>query len=179
MKIFVASVIALSVGLCVGSIFYYHAPFYTSARKAVAIVTPTKDNTAQGVVTFTQESRGVRIVADIKNLTPGEHGFHIHEWGNCNCDDAVCAGDHFNPSRSRHGAREAHERHVGDLGNIKADELGNAHVDVIDTIISLNGPHSIIGRSVIVHEKADDEKSQPSGNAGKRVGCGVVGIARS
>lgn len=178
MKTVVVAIISLSLGLGIGSIFYYHAPFYTPAKKAVALVAPTKGNSVDGVVTFTQESRGIRIVADIHNLTPGEHGFHIHEWGACNCDDAVCAGDHFNPTHTRHGARESKERHIGDLGNIKADELGNAHIDIIDGVISLNGPHSIIGRSVIIHEKADDLKSQPSGNAGKRVACGVIGIAR-
>ncbi|MFI5332700.1 MAG: superoxide dismutase family protein [Candidatus Babeliales bacterium] len=179
MKAVVVAIISLTVGLSVGSIFYYHAPFYTPAKKAVALINPTKGNSVDGVVTFTKESRGIRIVADIHNLTPGEHGFHIHEWGACNCDDAVCAGDHFNPTHTRHGARENKERHVGDLGNIKADELGNARLDVIDTVITLNGPQSIIGRSVIIHEKADDGKTQPTGNAGKRVACGVVGIARS
>lgn len=178
MRSIVAAIIGLTVGLSIGSIFYYHAPFYTPTKKAVALITPTKGNLCNGVVTFTHESRGIRIVVDIHDLTPGEHGFHIHEWGNCNCDDAVCAGDHFNPNHSRHGARESKERHVGDLGNIKADEAGNARLDIIDTQITLNGPHSIVGRSVIIHEKADDGTSQPSGNAGKRVGCGVIGMAR-
>jgi Cu-Zn family superoxide dismutase len=178
MKSFVAAIIGLSIGLSVGSIFYYHAPFYIPAKKAIALVTPTKTNLCHGVVTFTQEKRGIRIVADLHDLTPGEHGFHIHEWGNCNCDDAVCAGDHFNPTHARHGARDSKDRHLGDLGNIKADELGNARLDIIDPIIQLNGPASIIGRSVIVHEKADDGKTQPTGNAGKRVACGVIGIAR-
>ena len=176
MKNIVVAIISVSIGLSVGSIFYYHAPFYTPVKRAVALIAPTKGNTVDGVVTFTQESRGIRIVAKIHNLTPGNHGFHIHEWGACNCDDALCAGDHFNPTHARHGARESKDRHVGDLGNITADELGNAKLDVIDTVIALNGPHSIIGRSVIIHEKADDGTSQPSGNAGKRIAYGVIGI---
>lgn len=169
--------ILVGSGLMVGSTYYYYSPFYPAITKAIAVVTPTKNNTAHGVVYFVQEKGGMHITAQLSGLTPGEHGFHIHEFGNCACDDAVCAGGHFDPTHMPHGAPDSNERHVGDLGNIIADEQGNATYDYVDEQITLNGPHSVIGRAVIVHADRDDLKSQPSGNAGARVGCGVIGIS--
>jgi Cu-Zn family superoxide dismutase len=167
----------VGASLALGSKYYYYSPFHPALTKAIAVVTPTKGNTASGVVYFTQEKQGIHITAHLSGLTPGEHGFHIHEFGNCACDDAVCAGAHFDPTRQPHGGPTSEKRHVGDLGNIVADEQGNAQYDYTDTQIALNGPHSILGRAVIVHAQPDDLVSQPSGNAGARVGCGVVGIA--
>jgi Cu-Zn family superoxide dismutase len=174
----VAIIIIVLGALAAGSQYYYYSPLYPSVTKAVAVVTPTKGNTANGVVTFTQEKEGVRIHAKISGLTPGEHGFHIHEFGNCACDDAVCTGDHFNPTHKKHGAPGDKERHVGDMGNITADAQGNAVYEYVDHQITLYGPHSVIGRAVIVHANPDDLTSQPSGNAGARIGAGVIGIAK-
>lgn len=171
--------IALAGASLIGAIYYYHSPFYVATISALAVVTPTKGNQATGVVHFTQQKDGVLISATISGLTPGNHGFHIHEFGNCACDDAVCAGGHFDPTHQPHGGPESEHRHVGDLGNIMADEQGVGHYSYVDKQITLNGPHSIVGRAVIVHADADDLKSQPSGNAGARVGCGVVGIAKT
>ena len=116
----------------------------------------------------------MRVVADIEGLTPGDHGFHVHEFGDCSAPDGTSAGAHFNPTKKPHGAPDNAERHVGDLGNITADESGKAHYDRIDTVIELNGENTIVGRSVIVHAKADDFVSQPAGNAGSRIACGVI-----
>jgi Cu-Zn family superoxide dismutase len=178
MKHLVFSLIIVTMALFTGSNYYYYSPFYHSIKKATAIIHPTKGNKATGVVYFSQEPDGLHIKAQISGLTPGKHGFHIHEFGDCACDDAVCAGDHFNPTKQPHGGPQSHKRHVGDFGNLEADENGIAHYEAIDQLAKLNGPHSIIGRGVIVHIQEDDLISQPTGNAGVRVGCGVVGIAK-
>jgi len=149
----------------------------SAVTKAVAVVHPLGDNTVKGVVTFTQQAGGVEIVAEITGLEPGEHGFHIHEFGDCTMADGTCAGGHFNPTGAPHGGPDDEERHAGDFGNLKADSSGKATYKRVDKMIQLNGPHSIIGRAVIVHAGRDDLKSQPSGDAGARIGCGVIGIA--
>ncbi|HEY8551165.1 MAG TPA: superoxide dismutase family protein [Vicinamibacterales bacterium] len=144
------------------------------AKSAVAKLSPTANNTARGEVTFTQEGEGVRVSGSFSGLTFGEHGFHVHEKGDCSAPDASSAGGHFNPTSQQHGAREADQRHVGDLGNLKVDPYGLARVDFVDKHLSLSGPNSIVGKAVIVHEKADDFKTQPTGDAGGRLACGVI-----
>jgi Cu-Zn family superoxide dismutase len=146
--------------------------------KAVAELHGTKGNNVKGTVSFTKEENGITIVADIEGLTPGKHGFHIHEYGDCTADDGTSAGGHFNPENVKHGAPTDSVRHVGDLGNITADKDGNAHLEWTDPLLSFTGSHSIIGRAVVVHGGEDDLTSQPSGNAGPRVACGVIGIAK-
>ena len=148
------------------------------AAKATVKLASTANQTARGEVTFTQEAGGVRVTGSFSGLVYGEHGFHVHEKGDCSAPDAASAGGHYNPATKPHAAREAAERHVGDLGNLKADPYGLARVDFVDTGISLAGPNSIIGKAVIVHEKADDFKTQPTGNAGARVACGVNEAAK-
>ena len=145
---------------------------------AVCMIHPLGDSGVHGTVTFTQQQDGVHIHAELTGLTPGEHGFHVHQFGDCTMTDGTCAGGHFNPTGAPHGGPDspAGKRHVGDLGNIVADASGKAVYDRVDKMIALNGPHSIIGRSIIVHAGRDDLKSQPSGDAGARVGCGVIGI---
>jgi superoxide dismutase, Cu-Zn family len=176
--ILITALIIAPAALFVGSHYYYYSPLYSSVTHATAVIYPTKGNKASGVVTFVQEKDGIRVIAQISGLTPGDHGFHVHEFGNCACDDAVCAGEHFNPTNQPHAGPDDVHRHIGDLGNIKADDQGNGTYDYVDHQITLNGPHSIIGRALIIHEKEDDLKSQPSGNAGARIGCGVIGIAK-
>ncbi len=145
---------------------------------AISILTPTDGNTVTGVVAFAKVEGGMRVMATVKNLAPGLHGFHIHEYGDCSAVDAVSAGGHFNPLNKPHGAPNSAERHVGDLGNIEANQSGLATVDFVDPLLSLEGPQAIIGRSVIVHAKADDLKTQSTGAAGARLACGVIGYAR-
>ena len=149
-----------------------------SVTKAVAVLSPTKGNSVSGLVTFEMAKAGVKIVADVTGLTPGQHGFHIHEFGDCSAPDATSAGGHFNPHRMQHGAPDAAVRHAGDFGNLEADASGKAHYERVDMMISLDGADSIVGHGVIVHEKADDLKTQPTGNAGARVACGVIGVAK-
>lgn len=132
-----------------------------------------KDNRVAGTVTFTKVAGGVRIVADVTGLTPGEHGFHVHEHGSCE-GDGTSAGGHYNPTNSKHGGPDSPERHVGDFGNLVADNDGKAHYDRIDTLISLEGEHSIIGKSLVIHADRDDFVTQPTGNSGARIGCGLI-----
>jgi superoxide dismutase, Cu-Zn family len=147
-------------------------------EKAICSLYPTQGNNVTGTITFNKTNDGVRVVADLQGLTPGKHGFHIHEFGDCNAPDGMSAGGHFNPEKKPHGAPGEMNSHEGDLGNVTADASGKAHYEYTDKMLMLEGPHSIVGRSVIVHKMEDDLKSQPVGNAGARVACGVIGIAK-
>ena len=147
--------------------------------KAVAVLRPTEGNKVSGTVTFTEVADGVQVDAEITGLAPGKHGFHIHEFGDCSAADASSAGAHFNPTNQPHAAPDAEVRHVGDMGNVDADASGAAKLEYLDHHMSLaNDERSIIGRSVVVHAKADDLKSQPAGDSGARVACGVIGRAK-
>lgn len=145
-----------------------------SFHKAKVILAPTKNNNVRGQVTFTVVADGVRIVADVSGLKPGKHGFHVHEKGNCSAHDASSAGGHFNPTDTKHGGPDSKERHIGDLGNLEADDNGIAHYDRVDKLVKLSGPHSVVGKSIVVHADPDDFVSQPAGNAGNRIACGVI-----
>lgn len=145
---------------------------------AVAVIHGFKaDSNIRGVVHFAAKDDVVEITGEITGLTPGGHGFHVHQFGDCSSADPKCHGGHFNPEMKKHGGPDAEERHVGDLGNIMADESGKATIKMKDKLIALSGRHNIIGRSIIIHAKEDDLKSDPSGNAGDRIAGGVVGIA--
>lgn len=146
--------------------------------RAVAVLHPTQGNQSAGVVTFTKTMDSIKIVGDLFGLTPGEHGFHIHEWGDCSAPDGKSAAGHYNPFDKPHGGPADKNRHVGDLGNIEAGADGRSHFEMTDRVISLTGPNSIIGHAVIIHAGRDDLKSQPTGNAGSRLACGVIGKAR-
>jgi Cu-Zn family superoxide dismutase len=149
-----------------------------TVTKALAVLNPTEGNMVRGLVTFTQTGDRVKVVADIEGLTPGKHGFHIHEWGDCSSKDGAAAGGHYNPSGAAHAAPDAAQRHAGDLGNLEANAAGMAHLEFNDSVMKFSGPASIIGRGMIVHANADDLKTQPTGNAGGRLACGVIGTAK-
>jgi len=145
--------------------------------KAVAVVHGFGDHPVKGTIHFTATADGVvEIRGELSGLKPGKHGFHIHEFGDVSSADPKCHGGHFNPEKKKHGAPDAAERHIGDLGNINADGRGKAEIKMTDKLIALSGPHSIVGRAVIIHEKPDDF-TQPVGNAGGRIAGGVVGIS--
>jgi Cu-Zn family superoxide dismutase len=144
------------------------------ATEAVAALNPTQGSVVRGTVTFKEVPAGVQIIGDIEGLTPGKHGFHVHEIGDCSAPDASSAGAHFNPTAMPHAAPTQAQRHIGDLGNVLANENGRVHLDYIDPVLRLSGENSIIGKSVIVHAQEDDLKTQPTGNAGGRVACGVI-----
>jgi superoxide dismutase, Cu-Zn family len=182
MNSFQASLIAL-VFLLVGG---FAAQSQTPAEKpsaplkAVAVLHPTAGSKVSGTVTFTEVADGVQVWAEITGLTPGNHGFHVHEFGDCSAADATSAGAHFNPTHEPHAGPDAAERHVGDMGNIETDASGKAKLEYVDHQISLtNDERSVIGRSVVVHARADDLNSQPAGDSGARVACGVIGRAKN
>jgi Cu-Zn family superoxide dismutase len=145
--------------------------------RAIAVLSSTQGQKAHGEVVFSRKDGGIEVVARIEGLTPGTHGFHVHEVGDCSAPDASSAKGHFNPGGQPHGARDASQRHEGDLGNVEADASGKAEAKLVDKQLALDGPQSIVGKAVIVHEKADDFTTQPTGNAGARVACGVVKAA--
>jgi Cu-Zn family superoxide dismutase len=147
-------------------------------KEAISVMIPTEGSKVRGAVSFTKDGKGVRITANIEGLSPGPHGFHIHEFGNCTSPEANSAGGHFNPTDMPHAGPKAEKRHAGDLGNLEADKNGLARLEFTDNTISLEGPKSIIGRSVIVHAQADDFKTQPTGASGARAACGVIGIVK-
>lgn len=127
-----------------------------------------------GTVSFQEVAGGLRIQANITGLMPGEHGFHIHEVGDCSAPDASSAKGHFNPDAKTHGHHATMNRHAGDMQNLIADTQGKAVYDQTITGLALNGASGILGRSVVIHADPDDYKSQPAGNSGKRVSCGVI-----
>ena len=122
---------------------------------------------------------GVHIAGDVGGLAPGSaHGFHVHEKGDCSAADATSAGGHFNPLGAPHGRMETTPHHAGDMDNIVADGEGVAHVNMHVGGVTLGGggPTDISGRAIIVHAQPDDYSSQPSGDAGARVACGIITI---
>jgi len=150
--------------------------------KAVCVL---KGDAVQGTVWFTQEGDGpVTISGEIKGLNCGAHGFHVHQFGDTT-DGCTSAGPHFNPHGKTHGGPGDEERHAGDLGNVNAGGDGVAKIDLKDSNISLSGPLSIVGRTMVVHADPDDlgkgghELSKTTGNAGARVACGVIGLAKA
>jgi superoxide dismutase, Cu-Zn family len=146
--------------------------------KAVAVLSPTAGNKVAGTITFAKAEGGTRVTGKISGLAPGTHGFHVHEFGDCTAADGASAGGHFNPTGEPHGAPKDAQRHVGDFGNIEAGPDGVANVDYLDSHAGLEGASSVLGRGVIVHANADDLKTQPTGNAGGRLACGVIGAAK-
>jgi Cu-Zn family superoxide dismutase len=177
---------AFFIGTALASLAGFIALAQTPAAKSAApskgisVLHPTAGNKVTGTVTFTPVAGGVQVHAQIAGLTPGKHGFHIHEFGDCSAADASSAGAHFNPTNQPHAGPDAAARHEGDMGNVEADTSGNARLDYVDHQISLaNDAKSAIGRSVIVHAKPDDLKTQPSGDSGARIACGVIGWAKT
>ncbi len=148
--------------------------------RGVAFIEGTSDESLlSGVVNFSETSEGLLVEADIFDVpNPGEHGFHIHEVGSCE-DGGKAAGGHFNPASAKHGMLMKdgpQAAHAGDMGNITIDENGEGTLSVVLPDVGLvNGKYNVSGLSVILHEKADDF-SQPTGNAGGRIGCGVIEI---
>lgn len=140
---------------------------------ASAQLEPKSGSKVTGFVSFVKVGDELRVAGLIQNLTPGKHGLHIHDKGDCSASDAASAGAHFNPTHQHHGGPTTAEHHAGDLGNIEADTSGKAVLS-LTAKLELSGQDSIIGKSVVVHEKEDDLKSDPAGNSGARVACGVI-----
>lgn len=132
-------------------------------------------SSVSGTVAFSQVGDKLRIEAQVAGLTPGSHGFHIHESGDCSATDASSAKGHFNPGGKPHGDHSGSERHAGDMPNLVADASGNASLKGELSLLTLGSDaNSIVGRSVVIHADPDDYKSQPAGNSGKRIACGTI-----
>jgi Cu-Zn family superoxide dismutase len=151
----------------------------TRNLKAIAVLAENPDKVT-GTINFIQKGKNLEIKYDIKGLTDGDHGFHIHEYGNL-LDGCTTAGGHFNPHNKNHGGLTSKERHAGDLGNIKSLSGQSSGTITTDTLSLLNNKVGIIGRMVVVHADPDDlgrggdKESLITGNAGRRVACGVIG----
>jgi superoxide dismutase, Cu-Zn family len=156
-----------------------HEAMWAGIDHAVAVLHPTEGNTVRGVVRFHEQDGKVHVVAHLEGLGAGTtHAIHVHEFGDCTSGDGTSAGGHYNPEGHEHGLPDQSQRHAGDLGNLTADENGVAHYEITVTNISIAGmSNPIVGRGVIVHERADTG-AQPVGDAGSRLACGVIGIAK-
>jgi len=144
--------------------------------KAVAQLQAKSNSKVQGTVRFEDAGDGkLRVTYDLEGLPPKtEHGFHIHEKGDCSSADASSAGGHFNPAGHQHGSPTYPERHAGDFGNIKSDQKGRSHGVIEVSGVTVAGTNAVKGLSIIVHKKKDDYKTQPTGGAGGRIACGVI-----
>jgi len=167
MKIF--SPLAASLFLCACATQSY-------GPSAVAQLSPTQGNTAVGRVVFTQSGSKVTVKVDVQGLKPNaEHGFHVHEKGDCSSGDGMSTGGHFNPTSSSHGAHGQGAHHSGDLPALKADANGHAKITFASSTISIDGgASSILDKGLIVHRDPDDYKTQPTGNSGPRIACAVT-----
>lgn len=144
---------------------------------ASAVLSGRSDSTMTGAARFTPEpGNKLAVHVQVEGAPPGEHGVHIHEKGDCSDPKAASAGGHFNPGAgAHHGGPATEVRHSGDLGNMLVDEHGKGTLDVVVSGLSVGGAHDgVIGRAIVVHEKADDLHSDPAGNSGARIGCGVI-----
>jgi Cu-Zn family superoxide dismutase len=146
--------------------------------KAVAVLSPLGSSGVSGTVVFTKAEGGIKVAVSLSGLKEGEHGFHVHEFGDCSAADGASAGGHFNPTAEPHAGPHDPQRHTGDLGNVKAGPDGRATIEYVDRRAAFEGSNSILGRGVIVHANPDDLKTQPTGNAGGRLACGIVGAAK-
>jgi superoxide dismutase, Cu-Zn family len=152
------------------------SPSTGTASVATTHLAAASGSLVSGTLTLRPMSGGVHVTGDIGGLAPGSsHGFHVHEKGDCSAADASSAGGHFNPTGSAHGKAGTSVHHAGDIDNIVADAAGVAHVDAHLTGVTLGGgANDVVGRAVVVHAAPDDYKTQPSGNSGARIGCGVI-----
>jgi superoxide dismutase, Cu-Zn family len=157
-----------------------HAGGWAAMNHAVAVIYPTAGNQCSGVVRFQQIGDTVKVVAEISGLKPNQqHGFHIHEFGDASSSDGLATGGHYNPEGHAHALPNTATRHAGDFGNLQADANGKARMEFTVANISIAGLRNpVLGRGVIVHANPDDG-SQPVGNAGPRIGQGVIGLAKS
>jgi superoxide dismutase, Cu-Zn family len=141
----------------------------------IAAAQLTGPNGVSGVVTFTQDAGGVHVVARVDHAPAGTHGIHLHAGSACE-GDFKSAGDHFNPTNVKHGAPDAAEHHAGDFGNIEVAKDGTGNLDISTAMLSIGdgGVNDVLGKAVILHGGKDDMTTQPSGNSGARIACGVV-----
>ncbi len=149
-----------------------------TSKQAIAIINPSSGSGVSGTAIFTQIGQKVMVRIEVENISPGEHGVHIHEYGDCSAPDGKSAGGHWNPTNVAHGKWGEVEFHLGDIGNIMVGEDGTGSMELVTDLweIGTGSDVDVVGKSIIVHADPDDFVSQPSGNAGARIGCGVIEI---
>jgi Cu-Zn family superoxide dismutase len=147
-----------------------------SGTSALSKLEPTRGNTTAGEVRFTQMGNMVRVTGEVRGLKPNaEHGFHVHEKGDCSSGDGMSTAGHFNPDGKPHGAHSVGTHHAGDLPSLKADGAGVAKFSFESRTITVgSGITDVVGRGLIVHRDPDDFKTQPTGNSGPRLACAVI-----
>jgi Cu-Zn family superoxide dismutase len=152
------------------------SPKAPEGPRANALIESRSGSTVTGTATFMElPAGGVAVHVHIEKAPAGTHGLHIHEKGDCSDAEAKSAGGHFNPGGMPHAGPKDAKRHAGDLGNIEIKTNGNGDLDIVSDMLTVRpGPNSVVGRSVVFHEKVDDMTTQPTGNAGSRWGCGVI-----
>jgi Cu-Zn family superoxide dismutase len=150
-----------------------------TATEAAVQLSSTQGNTANGGLKISAAGSGVRISGMVQGLKPdSEFGFHFHEKGDCSAPDATSAGAHFNPNNQQHGSPEGQPHHAGDMPNVKSDAQGVAEVSIDNPDVTLQSgqPNGVLGKALVMHAKPDDYKTQPSGDSGDRIACGVVAV---
>ena len=147
-----------------------------SGPAAIAVLEPRSGSTVSGTAQFTAAPGGVKAHVEISGATPGPHGVHIHEKGDCSDPKAASAGGHYNPNTGpHHGGPHTSARHGGDLGNLEVDASGKGTLEVVVEGLSVASlQDGVVGRAIVVHEKADDLATDPAGNSGARVACGRI-----
>lgn len=144
-------------------------------KAAKATIEGKSGSKLTGEATFAEVDGSVKVMVHVLGAPPGKHAVHIHEKGDCSAADGMSAGGHFNPGGHQHGAPDAKEHHAGDFGNMEVAADGHGMIELTSKDLTVkDGPNSVVGRAIIIHEKEDDLKTQPTGAAGGRIGCGVI-----
>jgi len=166
----------------IGSMALLGACVAASAATVKPVAVPMLDGQGKdvGVVTFVKHGKGVELRVAVKGLPAGEHGIHVHATGTCTAPDFASAGGHFNPDSKHHGYQNPDGHHAGDFPMsimVKADGTGSAKLMNPDVSVDASAPNAVFGKSVVIHELVDDQKTDPAGASGKRIACGVIPAA--